>query len=90
MASCTVATVKFMLAVNRTVKLHLEFRMSECTHCMGLPVDWAQNTNLLTYVHDLEARVTSLLPDAREIRTAIDIAIGSHVQVIHTVCGATV
>ena len=30
-----------------------------------------------------------LLSDTREIKTAIDIAIGSQVHVMHTVCGAT-
>ena len=36
MASCTLATIKSMLAADRTVKLHFEFRMPKCTHCMGL------------------------------------------------------
>ena len=41
------------LAVDRTVKLHIECRMAECSH-------WF-------YVHDLEATATPLLPDTIEI-----------------------
>ena len=47
--------------------------MAECSH-------WV-------YVHDLEATVTSLLPDTIEIKTAIDTTIISHVPVRHTLGG---
>ena len=75
MASYAVATMKSVLAVDRTVKLRCEYRTPGCSDGV--------------YVHDDEATVT-LLSDTRETKTAIDIAIGSHVHVIHTVCGAAV
>ena len=63
--------MKSRLSVHRTVKLHIEFWTPECSH----------------WVHDLEATVTSLLPDTIEIKTAIDTTISSHVHVIHTLGG---
>ena len=75
MASYAVATRKNMLAVDRTVKLRCEYQTPGCSDGV--------------YEHDPEPTVT-LLSDTRETKNAIDIAIGSQVPVINTVCGAAV